>query len=519
MPNKSTKSREHENSLGHRFFFKLLANIVTLGINVGTYSIAPRLLGTHGFGVFDYLSGFFREVINFLDSGTSTYYFTKLCKDPSNEGLKRFYWHLFFLLVTVGAGVIALLLISGVGAKLWPGLPAYLIWIGFGLGVSTWVSLILNKMVDALGLTVAGEIARVLQRLIALAALSLLFYFQFSQVEIYFGYQVGVFMLASFLWWRVIRRQKQNVIPMGLMNRGEYRRHFDSMWRYSSPLILYSFVGMIVLVGDRWLLANFYGMDEQGLFGLSFRVAAVCFLFAGAIAPLFTRELSKATGDGNEDRVSELMQRFLPLFFFISAYFSVFVAFHAETVIWIFGGSEFSNAHWAMTLMAFYPIHQTYGQLTASAYFATERTRIYRTIGITQLIVGLVFTFFFLAPSRLGGLNLGASGLAAKMVLIQLLSVNIQMVIIARILKVNWQSLLWHQLFTIALLMVIAASVKWGVSQIITLPDHWAFVVSGIVYSLTCLVGVLILPSLTGMSRADVRVYLDRLYNKIISFR
>ena len=515
MPIKSTKIKEFEHSLGQRFFFKLFANIVTLGINVGTYSIAPRLLGTHGFGVFDYLSGFFREVINFLDSGTSTYYFTKLSKDPSNEGLKRFYWYLVFLLVTAGTGVIALLLVSGVGAILWPGLPASLIWIGFGLGISTWVSLILNKMVDALGLTVAGEIARILQRLIALAGLFLLFYFQVSQVEVYFGYQIGVFLLATFLWSKLIRRHKQTVIPIGLMDRGEYRRHFDSMWSYSSPLILYSFVGMIVLIGDRWLLANFYGMDEQGLFGLSFRVAAVCFLFTGAIAPLFTRELAKATGEGNVDRVCELMQRFLPLFYFISAYFSVFVAFHAKTVIWIFGGAEFSNAHWAMTLMAFYPIHQTYGQLTASVYFATERTRIYRTIGLTQLIVGLVFTFLFLAPSRLGGLDLGASGLAAKMVIIQLFSVNIQLVIIARLLKVNWQSLLRHQVFTLSLLMVIAASVKWGVIQMIPLTNLSTFLVSGIVYSLTCLVSVLILPSLVGMSRTDARVYLKRLYSKL----
>jgi hypothetical protein len=76
--------------------------------------------------------------------------------------------------------------------------------------------------------------------------------------------------------------------------------------------------------------------------------------------------------------------------------------------------------------MTFYPIHQTYGQLSSSIFYATGQTKLYSNIGIITILAGLPVTYLLIAPADKMGLNAGATGLAIKMVLLNFISVNIQ---------------------------------------------------------------------------------------------
>ena len=99
-----------------------------------------------------------------------------------------------------------------------------------------------------------------------------------------------------------------------------------------------------------------------------YQIGSLCFLFTGAMTPLFTRELSIAFSNGDLPRMAELFRRYIPMLYSIAAFFSCFIAVQADKVVYIFGGNKFEGAATAVTIMAFYPLHQTYGQLSGSVF-------------------------------------------------------------------------------------------------------------------------------------------------------
>ena len=107
------------------------------------------------------------------------------------------------------------------------------------------------------------------------------------------------------------------------------------------------------------------------------------------------------------------------------------------------GGESFKGAAVIpIALMSLYPIHQTYGQLNSAVYFATGRTKLYRNIGLVIKIFGLFVVYLFLAPKAQLGLNMGSTGLALKMVIVQLVGQNILLWFNTGFLKISFMKLL-----------------------------------------------------------------------------
>jgi peptidoglycan biosynthesis protein MviN/MurJ (putative lipid II flippase) len=85
--------------------------------------------------------------------------------------------------------------------------------------------------------------------------------------------------------------------------------------------------------------------------------------------------------------------------------------------------------------MFLYPIHQSMGQIGSTVLYATERTRLQVIAGILTMIVGMLMSYFVLAPrtATVPGLGLASQGLAVKMVAIQFVSVNVIAYLISRL--------------------------------------------------------------------------------------
>ncbi|HPP09193.1 MAG TPA: oligosaccharide flippase family protein, partial [bacterium] len=89
-----------EDSLRKRYFYKLFTNIAGYAIGLITMGIIPRALGPKAFGDFNFLTNFFNQVVNFLDMGSSTAFFTKISQRQKESSLFAFYlW--FTVLVTI----------------------------------------------------------------------------------------------------------------------------------------------------------------------------------------------------------------------------------------------------------------------------------------------------------------------------------------------------------------------------------------------------------------------------------
>jgi O-antigen/teichoic acid export membrane protein len=272
---------------------------------------------------------------------------------------------------------------------------------------------------------------------------------------------------------------------------------------YSMPLFWASMVGIFAALGDRWLLQIFGGATEQGYYSLGFNLGAICFLLTSSFTPLLMREYAVAYEQNNTDRLAFLFSKYLPLFYVITAIIACFLTVHGDWLAPLIGGDDFSKAALPVMLLGLAPIHQTYGQLSGSLMTATDRTREYGRISMFMAIMGLPVTYFVLAPETYWGLNLGATGLAIKLVVLQIIGVNIQLWYNTRQLGLKIRKFLVHQVLVVMLFLIFAFIGKFIVGSSFD-SGIVALILSGGLYLLFVISIVFIFPSFISMSRLEL---------------
>ena len=297
----------------------------------------------------------------------------------------------------------------------------------------------------------------------------------------------------------------------------QFINYAKEFYNYSHPLLVYALVGLIIGLLDRWMLQKFGGSMEQGFYGLSYQIGAVCFLFTSAMTPLITREFAIAFEKNDLKEMARLFRRYIPMLYSIAAYFACFIAVQADRVTFIMGGRDFHQAATAVTIMSFYPIHQTYGQLSGSVFYATGQTRLYRNIGIFIMFSGLPLTYILIAPIDKMGLNAGAMGLAYKMIIIQFIGVNIQLYFNAKLLRLRFWWYLGHQMICVACFTAISFVAMFCINY--CMADYHSmfgtFILSGILYTIFIILLFYFYPVIFGLNRQDVLFLIHSLFRKL----
>lgn len=491
-----------ESSFNKRYLYKMLTNIVVLLTGFAYSIIVPRALGAVSFGNFSFITNFFMQVVNFLQLGSQLAFYSKLSQRLQDAKLKIFYFR-FSLLVGLatfaGLGVVGLL---GLETVLWPGQEWGYLVAGALFAVLMFFSEVLMKVTDAYALTVPAEIVRMGQKIISLAFLVLLFMFGVMNLSTFFLYHFVSFALLLCGWWWVLRKNGVRLLEGGgtLSDLHGYAKEF---YGYCSPFVTLGVAALVFEVSDRWFLQKFGGAAQQGFFSLSYQIASICFLFSGAMTPLIFREFSIAHGEKDEERMAGMFMKYFPMLYAIAAYFSCFVASQADHIIVMTGGGGYSGASIAVFIMAFYPIHQTYGQLSGSVLFARGQTRLYRNITMVMMAVGFPISYLLIAPRDLMGLDAGSGGLALKMILSQIVSVNAVNWFICRDLRLSFSRLLWHQAYSVAIFYALAVVVR-AIVEGAGLGLIPAFLLSGMVYTALVVIVGYGIPSLFTLSREQM---------------
>lgn len=492
-----------EDTLKKRYFYKLLTNFFGMLMSFLTAGIVPRALGPQQYGDFSYLTNFFTKITGFLDMGSSTGFYAKLSKRQKDYGLISFY--LYFVgaaILVVGIFAIAIS-VTPLHKILLPDQRVMFICFAAGWAVLTWATQILNNITDAYALTVTAEITKVLQKAVYTVFVIVLFATGLLSLVSFFCLQFAMLFLLLLVFALVITRNTDSVLRTWSLKRSEVASYFKEFYNYSHPLFVCSLVALIAGLLDRWLLQVFGGSAQQGFYGLSFTIGSFCFMFTSAMQPLLMREFSIAHGTKDLDKMARLFRNNIPLFYSIAAYFSCFIVMQADKVSHIFGGKSFGAAAIPVAIMAFYPIHQTYGQLSSSVFFASDQTPLYRNIDIFVSIAGLIMTFFLVASPRFGGLGAGAIGLAIKMVAIQFITVNIILFFNSKYLKLSFWKYLAHQFVSVGVLLFISALSSYFIEFLFMNYHNNAleFFVAGIVYSILTIMTVRFIPAVFGLNR------------------
>lgn len=499
-------------SLARRYSLKFAANVVGVCSSAVVQLLVPRALGPSVFGDFSFLTAFFTRLVGFLNLGSALAFYTRLSQRPGETGLVVFYSY-----VAAAVGVVTGLGIAvtyGVSANeyLWPGQRAALVFAAAGWGLLVWYSDTTSQVCDAVGLTVSSEKMRMAQRMSAAVLATALFASGMLSLPTYFAYQYAILIALIVAWWVLLRRHGMRVETWRL-SRVELRGYFREFAEYCHPLVVYTFAGFLVGVLDRWLLQRYAGSVEQGFFGLSYQVGAFCFLFTSAMSPLIMREFSVAFGTRDLDRMAHVFRRYIPSLYAVAAWLAAFTAVEGDRVVLFFGGSQFAAAAGAVSIMALYPVHQTYGQLSGSIFYATGQTTRYRNIGLVSMVIGVPLTIGLLAAARWWGFS-QASALALKFVVLQFIAVNVQLWYNARFLGLSFWRYFGHQLAVLGSMLALAAGGR-SLGDRVPGPELLQFLAGGAVYSAAVLALVMAVPATFGLQRADVSRLLTAVTGKL----
>lgn len=507
-----------EDSLKKRYVFKLVANVFGLIVGLATQAVIPRGLGPVAYGNFNFLTNFFQQVFGFLEMGTSTCFYTKLSQRQKDSGLVAFYLYFSVLISLLVLALAAGGQVSGLAHRIWPGQEMGYVYLAAVWGILTWFSVsVLNRMVDAYGLTVSSELARMAQKVFSLVLILALYFSGRLNLTsfFYFNFAAMLFLCLAIFW---ILEKKGFPLTGNLRLSPEgAKKYAGEFWLYSHPLFLGSVIGLLAGILDRWLLQLFSGSVEQGFYGLSSMIGSACFVFTGAMIPLLWREFSIAFEKKDLDLMSHLFNRYVPLLYSVAAALACFIAVQADKVILIMGGRQYAGALWPVIIMAFYPIHQTYGQLNSVVCMAAGETKIYSKIGVLFALIGIPVGYFLLAPGDKFGLHAGATGLAVKMLLIQIVGVNVQLYYNCRMMKLGFWRYVRHQVFSVLLLLAFSllAMLAAAKTPFFSGRPVPAFLFSGVLYSLLIVAVFYLRPTLFGLEKKDISSVHDFIMRKL----
>jgi len=159
--------------------------------------------------------------------------------------------------------------------------------------------------------------------------------------------------------------------------------------------------------------------------------------------------------------------------------------------------------------MFFYPIHQSMGQITGTMLMAMGKTRIKSYVGIFFMIISIITAYIVLAPNDLfiPGLNLGASGLAIKMIACQFIEVNLMAFFISRFINTAYD---WgHQLIVLFSLLPLGLLIKFFMELLVSIlsyPVNIVFVMaaSGVLYFICVALLVRFFPNIVGLNKEHI---------------
>lgn len=492
-----------EHSLKKRYFYKLGSNIFGFGINLIIAAITPRGLGPKSYGDYSFLTSFFTEIKIFLDGGVTIGFYNKLSHRQQEKGLVSFYFRYLLLASFLILCFVGFINLTGIYPKMWPAQNMLYVYMAVVAIILTWFSQAADQMADAFGLTVYSEKARVIQRLAGLLILLSLFFLRNLNLGSYFLYQYFNYLLLAVMCIWIIRVKGNFLLESWRLSAAQMKKYLHEFYNYSFPLFIFAVVGLLTGILDRWLLQVFGGSIQQGFFGLSYHIGVMCFVFTGAMTPLIIRDYSMAYARNDLKHIAGLLRRYVPLLYAITAYFSCFIAVNSEKVVLILGGSEYKTADLAVKIMAFYPIHQTYGQLSSSLLLSIDKTRLYRNIGVSLALLGVAVTYFLLAPGSLMGLNLGATGFALKTVIINIVSANCILFFNCRFLGVSFWKYLSHQALPVVCFILMAVFSAFTCNNILKDDTHVLINIlfSGLLYTFMVAASAYFFPIIFGLER------------------
>lgn len=422
-------------SIVSRFAISIGANLLRASATFASGMLVARGLGPEQYGRMMFLLGTFIALRQLLDMGSSTAFFTFLSQ--RQRGRRFVTWFAAWMGVQFSLPLLAIGLI-------FPAAWIELVWEGEqrSLVVLAFLAAYLQTTLWSVMMQ-AGESQRLTRWVQGIGTVTALFHLclvvvcwwqEWLGVRLLFVALIAEWGLAA---WIVA---KQLDFPDTSDADEGFRAVLREFWRYCLPLVPYTWLGFVYEFADRWLLQNHGGSIEQAFYSVGQQFGAVAALATASVMNVFWKEIAEAHHRDNLERVAMLYRKVSRGLFFIAAAIAGFLVPWAAEILRIVLGPAYVGGATALAVMLLYPLHQSMGQIGGTMMYATGHVRAQVIIGMAFMATSIVVTYFVLAPvdATIPGFSLGSAGLAAKMVILQILSVNAVAFYLARSLRVRF---------------------------------------------------------------------------------
>jgi len=489
-------------SIRIRFLTSFTSNILQVALSFITGLIIARTLGPSYYGDFHFLLGSFTALAALVDMASSSAFYTFISQKKHGKNFFLYYagWILIQFIIVV---LLVLLLPSSLKTKIWLGhseeLVILALFASFTINqIWKFIGYIGESIRDTVGLQVRNMALAVTY----LLCITLLVYFHFINVKALFILNGVLYLVFATLYgWKlylkgtISAKRSESIFTI-----------FHEFKSYCSPLILFTWVGFLYFFADFWLLQKFGGPIQQGYYAIGARMAALSLLATSSIVQILWKEIAEAYSLGNMERVRSIYHQVSRIFYFMGAVISCLLIPFSREILTFLLGNSYQDAWFPLSLMFLYPIHQSMGQINGTMLYGIGKTKTRANIGMFFMAISIPTAYLLLAPKSniIPGLQLGAVGMALKMVGWQLFSVNIMAFYVARYLNTSFD---WrYQINVLLLLLPISFFSKICAQWIISLlsfSHHFIVIItiSTILYLGTLTALIYLFPSLAGIKR------------------
>jgi O-antigen/teichoic acid export membrane protein len=502
-------------SVSSRFAFTLVANVLRAGLNLGTAMLLARWLEPAQFGNMAFLLGTFMGVRQLLDLGSSSAFFTFLSQRPRSARFVRAFWYWMSVQFLAPLLVVGLLFPQEWIELIWRGESRGLVLLAF-LAVFMQYSLwpVAQQIGEAKRETLRVQAVGGGVALVHLLAMAILWSAGVLGMYAVFLAILLEYALATVVITLALRTTGGEVSPEETAaGAGTWRMYFVYCW----PLVPYALFGFLYEFMDRWMLQRYGGAHEQAYYAVAAQFGAIALLATNSILKIFWKEIAEAHHQGDHARVHALYFKVSRFLYFVSAAIAGFLVPWSGTLLQHILGPAYSDGAVTLAIMFVYPVHQALGQIGGTMLYATEQTLLQVKTGMLFMGVSMMATYLLIAPrdAAIPGLGFAADGMALKMVVMQILQVNLVAFLIARLHRWRFD---WGYQPLGLIGCVLLGWLAHRVSMVVSLPaGYWwlGMVLGGLLYT-AALTGVLSRwPMVAGLAPGEIHKQLQSLTGKL----
>ena len=489
-------------SIQDRFSASIIGNISKSGLSFVTAMLLAKWLGPYDYGRMVFLLGSFAAFQQLIDMASSSAFFTFISQRPRSMKFIKYFWIWVLFQFLLCLLLLVLILPNSIIETIWKGEKSELVILAMVASfMQNHVWNIASQMAEAQRETVKLQKLTVIVFVIHLLAVVCLWVFGKLILPIIFFTLIIEWAIASFL---II-----NVYNLGDNITSQNKKEtassiFKEFWIYCLPFIPYAWLSFAHDFGDFWMLQHWGGSKQQAYYSVANQIAAVSLLATTSILRIFWKEIAEANHRGDIQKVRFLYKKVTRILYTIGAILAGGLLPWSDEIIHLLLGSAYLGATLTFSIMIFYPVHQSLGQINGTMLFATEKSKTQVIIGMCFMASSIVVTYLVLAPKTLliPGLNLGSNGLAIKMVFMQLIVVNVMGYVVARYIGSNFD---WvYQLVGLLTAIILGLISKLIITLFI--PAHFfiQMILFSFLYMFFVLLIIYLMPWLIDVKRSEI---------------